>query len=246
MATSETSRRVQRVRYELRRREVEVVRIEPLGNSFVSITFHGEDLADFRSAGFDDHIKFIFNDENGEEVRRDYTPRRFDPTRRELTLEFALHGEGKACNWARQATPGQKAIIGGPRGSMIVAPDYDWHLLVGDDSALPAISRRVEELPAGVQVLVVVALADATSRRQFHTDTNLQVQWLDDANALADAVRALPLPAGEGFAWGGGEATSMKALREVLVQDKQHPTADMRVAAYWRQGDSDYHEELTI
>ena len=152
MAFPETSRRVERVRYELRRREVEVTAVDAIGDSFARITFHGEELADFQSAGFDDHIKFIFEDEDGELVRRDYTPRAFDRDKRELTLEFALHGEGRACAWARAARPGQRAVIGGPRGSRIVPMDYDWHLLVADNSGLPAIARRLEELPANTQV----------------------------------------------------------------------------------------------
>lgn len=244
MASSETNRRVERVRYELRRREVEVVRVETVGNSFARITFYSEELADFQSAGFDDHVKFIFEDENGELVRRDYTPRAFNRDKRELTLEFALHGDGQACAWARSAKPGQRAVIGGPRGSRIVPKDYDWHLLVADDSGLPAIARRLEELPAGTHVMVI-AVAEAAYQSQLTSFAELQVHWVNDAAALAPAVSALDLPAGEGFAWGAGEASAMKAVRQVLVEEKQHPTVAMRVAAYWRQGASDFHEELT-
>lgn len=244
MTSPQPHRRVQRVRYELRRREVEVARVESLGDGFARITFRGEELADFQSAGFDDHIKFIFDDASGETVRRDYTPRAFDRDKRELTVEFALHGSGKACAWARSAKPGQRAVIGGPRGSRIVPMDYDWHLLVGDDSALPAISRRLEELPAGARVLVV-AVAEAGYQSHLDSAADVEVRWVDRAEALAPAISELALPTGEGFAWGAGEASAMKALREVLVQEKQHPTTAMRVAAYWRQGASDFHEELT-
>ncbi|AHL75452.1 FAD-binding protein [Stutzerimonas stutzeri] len=244
MSSLETRHHIQRVRYELRRREVEVIRVEPLGRSFARITFRGEELADFESAGFDDHIKFIFEDGDGESVRRDYTPRAFDRDKRELMLEFALHGSGKACAWARAAKPGQKAVIGGPRGSRIVPMDYDWHLLVGDDSAMPAIARRLEELPADAHVLVI-AVAKANDRPPLSSAAQVQVQWVEHADALAPAVSALVLPAGDGFAWGAGEASAMKAVRQVLVHEKQHPTSAMRVAAYWRQGSSDFHEELT-
>jgi len=145
--------RVQRVRHELKRRDVAVARVEPLGGDFVAVTFAGDDLADFVSASFDDHVKFML----GEDVRRDYTPRRYDRAARELTIEFALHGDGKASAWARQAQVGQRAAIGGPRGSMIIPADYGWHLLAGDTTALPAIRRRMEELPAGVRAIVIIA-----------------------------------------------------------------------------------------
>lgn len=244
MDSTPVQRRVQRVRHELRSRPVQVSHIESLGESFASITFSGEALADFHSASFDDHIKFIFDSPAGEPVRRDYTPRRFDAHKRELTIEFALHGEGLASDWAQQATVGQAAVIAGPRGSMIVPLDYDWHLLVGDASALPAISRRLEELPAGSRALVLVEMADPAARRGFDTRAQLDLAWLDNAEQLVAAVEALQLPEGEGFAWAAGEASAMKRIRTLLVEAKGLPKEAMRVAAYWRHGAAGFHEEL--
>lgn len=238
-------RRVQRVRHELRRREVQVTRVEQLGNAFVSITFAGDQLADFTSASFDDHVKFIFDDCAGNLVRRDYTPRRFDPAKRELTLEFALHGDGRACSWAKRATLGLPAIIGGPRGSMIIPLDYDWHLLIGDASALPAIARRLEELPAGSRVQVMLLAGAAADRRELACAAPLQLHWFEDGEALLAAVTALQLPVGEGFAWAAGEASLMKDIRRLLVNTHGHPKEAMRVAAYWRLGAEGFHEELT-
>ncbi|WP_236206789.1 siderophore-interacting protein [Pseudomonas tohonis] len=236
------TRRVQRVRHELRRRELDVLRVERISPHFMSVTFGGDALADFVSASFDDHIKFMFVDGQGELVRRDYTPRRFDPERRELTLEFALHGEGGACEWAERAQVGDSALIGGPRGSMIIPMDYDWHLLVGDSSALPAIHRRLEELPAGARVSAIVQLAEA-DRRDLRSAASLDLRWVDTPEELVAAVQALPLPAGEGYAWGAGEHGMMTRVRALLVE-KGQPKEAMRVAAYWRQGFSDHHEDL--
>lgn len=244
MSLTTPQRRVQRVRHELRRREVQVTRIERLGSGFVAITFGGDDLADFLSASFDDHIKFMF-EVDGEVVRRDYTPRRFDAERRELTIEFALHGDGQACAWAQRAALGQPAVIGGPRGSMIVPLDYDWHLLIGDETALPAITRRLEELRAATRALVLLQLHEPADLRPLSSAAELQVRTFGDAQALLAAVQALALPTGEGFAWAAGEASVMKRIRALLVQDKGHPKEAMRVAAYWREGARGFHEELT-
>src|SRR6185369_9649473 len=104
-----------------------------------------------------------------EPVRRDYTPRRYDAAAGELTIEFALHGDGPAARWAAQAAPGQRATIGGPRGSFVIPLDYDWHLLVGDESAMPAIARRLEELPAGATAIVILQVRDAADRRALQT-----------------------------------------------------------------------------
>ncbi|OWJ93249.1 NADPH-dependent ferric siderophore reductase [Pseudomonas sp. A46] len=245
MESRRPQRRVQRVRHELCRRDVQVARIEPVGTAFLAVTFTGEALADFVSLGFDDHVKFIFENADGETLMRDYTPRHFDREKRELTLEFALHGDGDASNWAEAATPGQSAIIGGPRGSMVVPVDFEWHLLVGDSSALPAIHRRLEELPAEARVIVVALATEPGERREMSTAAQLDLHWVASNDALIDRLRELPLPSGEGFAWGAGEAATMKRLRGVLVDEKRHPKDAMRVAAYWRQGAAGFHEELT-
>jgi NADPH-dependent ferric siderophore reductase len=239
-----SSRRVQRVRHELKRRDVQVRRVDDLGPHLRSITFGGEALADFISASFDDHVKFMFDAGGSEPVRRDYTPRRFDREARELTIEFALHGDGPAARWASQAAPGHSASIAGPRGSFIVPIDYDWHLLAGDETALPAIARRLEELPAGTRAIVMVQMPDAADRRALASDAAVELSWVADEAELLAAVRALQLPPGEGYAWCAGEAGAMAALRRVLVDEKGHDRHAIRAAAYWKRGASAHHENL--
>jgi NADPH-dependent ferric siderophore reductase len=236
--------RVQRVRHELRRRELRVSRVEPLGAGFVAITFGGEELAGFVSLSFDDHLKFMAPGPGHEPARRDYTPRRYDAARQELTIEFALHGHGPASDWARQAAPGQTATIGGPRGSMIIPTDHDWHLLAGDETALPAIHRRLEELPAGTRACVLVQVRSAADERAFDSAAQLQLQWVHTPEAWLAALRALRLPAGEGYAWCAGEARQMRQAREILLQQHALPRHAMRVSAYWKEGAADFHETL--
>jgi NADPH-dependent ferric siderophore reductase len=233
---------VRRVRHELKLRELTVSRIERLGDGFVAITFAGEALADFTSLSFDDHVKFMFPDAEGEQVRRDYTPRRFSREALELTIEFALHGDGQASNWARNAVVGQRALVGGPRGSMIVPLELDWHLLMGDATALPAIARRLEELPGGSRAVVRVH-AEPADRRDFAGAADVDVRWFDTPEALVADLQALALPAGRGFAWGGGEASMMARVRQVL-NGKGVPREATRVSAYWKQGVAEHHENL--
>jgi NADPH-dependent ferric siderophore reductase len=233
---------IERVRHDLKMRDVEVVRIDQLSPGFAAITFKGEALADFISLSFDDHVKFMFDGADGQQVRRDYTPRRFDPEARELTLEFALHGHGGAAEWARNASVGQRAIVGGPRGSMILPLEMDWHLLIGDDSALPAITRRLEELPEGARAQVVI-LAAAADRRGFFTSANADIHWVESGDALIEVLNGLPLQPGAGIAWGGGEAALMVRVRQLLL-DKGLPRQATRVSAYWKHGVPDHHEHL--
>ena len=239
MNTPTTLRRVERVRHELKRRELTVQAVETLTPHFRRITFTDDSLSDFVSASFDDHIKVFVDD-----ARRDYTPRSFDNAARELVIEFALHGDGPAADWAASAVPGDTLAIGGPKGSLIVPLDYDWHLLAGDETALPAVARRLEELPAGAKAIVVLKAEDAADRRAFATSADVALTWVATDAQLLDTVRALTLPAGDGYAWCAGEAACMAALRRELVEVKGHPGEAIRAAAYWKRGAQGHHENL--
>jgi NADPH-dependent ferric siderophore reductase len=232
-------RRVERVRHELKRRHLTVSAVEQLTPHFRRITFTDESLGDFVSASFDDHIKVFVG-----EARRDYTPRSFDNAARELVIEFALHGDGPAADWAAQAAPGHTLAIGGPKGSMIVPLDYDWHLLAGDETAFPAVARRLEQLPAGARAIVILQAADAADRRVFASAADVTLQWVASDAELLAAVRALALPDGDGYAWCAGEAACMAALRRELVDVKGHPRDAIRAAAYWKRGATGHHENL--
>ncbi len=239
-----TARRVQRVRHELKRRELQVTRVETISPHFRRVTFRGDALADFVSASFDDHIKLILAAGSDTPVMRDYTPRRFDTVARELDIEFALHGDGPAADWAAHAQVGQRVTIGGPRGSFIVPTDFGWHLLIGDETALPAVARRLAELPAGTRAIVRMAVADQADRRLLPSGADVDLLWTDSESELLTAVRTLALPAGDGYAWCAGEATTMAELRRVLVDDKGHDRHAIRAAAYWKRGAVAHHENL--
>jgi NADPH-dependent ferric siderophore reductase len=244
MPLSPSARRIERVRHELVRREVRVSRISSNSPGFLSLTFQSDSLAGFTSLSFDDHVKFIITDASGETHRRDFTPIAYNAATRELTLEFALHAHGPACDWARHAKIGDAAVIGGPKGSMIIPLDYDWHLLAGDGSAMPAMRRRLQELPAGARVTVLAAVPSVEDQVPFDTQAHVDVRWLSNAADLVQALRNVALPAGEGFAWCAGEASVMAKVREVLLTERTLPREATRISAYWKAGASDFHETL--
>lgn len=243
--------RVQRVRHELRRRQCTVRRVERLGPGFARVQLAGEALRSFTSLSFDDHVRIFLpqpagSQGSGRPTIRNYTPRAFDAQAGTLDLEFALHSDGPASNWAAGVRPGDPLEIGGPRGSVIIPADFDWHLLAGDETALPAIARRVEELPAGTPVTAWITVRDPADRRVLSTRANLSVHWLDGrrAGALAGAAQTWTLPPGEGFAWAAGEATEIAMLRQLLVGHLGLHKARVRASAYWKLGRDDHHEAL--
>jgi len=236
--------RIRRVRQEPRRRQLHVLRAETLSPNARSITFGGDDLADFVSHAFDDHVKvFLPAPDGGDPIARDYTPRRFDAEARELCIEFALHGDGPAARWAQAAQAGDRLAVGGPRGSFIVPDDLDWYLLVGDSSSLPAILRRLEELPARTQVQAIVQM-DVADQRTLPDAAQSRLCWMPDATATRLAVQAWQPPTGTGFAWCAGEAAQMRELRRMLVEDKGVEHHAVRAAAYWKRGAPGHHERL--
>ena len=244
MMQTTLSRRIHRVRHDLLRRELTVSRIEAISPGFISVTLTGASLDSFDTLSFDDHVKLMIESGVFGLQRRDYTPRRFNRESRELTLEFALHGSGPASEWAQSARVGQPLTVGGPRGSMVIPTDYHWHLLVGDATALPAIHRRLEELPADAHAIAVVKVNDRADRRSISSQARLDLRWVEDDQELLRTLRALNLPAGEGFAWAAGEAALMRDVRDIVLNEHRVPPGNARVSAYWKRGAVSYHDSL--
>lgn len=260
MSNTETSAIMQRVRHEFRSRHVQLLAREQISPGFIRLTVGGPELAGFVSAGFDDHAKLILPQagldkpnlpqmvdgrphiEGERPTMRDYTPLNYDASNHTLQLEFAEHGTGPAVEWARTAAIGQWLGLAGPRGSLVVPAELDWHVLLGDESALPAMERRLAELPAGSRVIVRAQVSNPADQRDWSSAATLDLQWVD---SLAAAVDALELPEGEGFVWAAGENRAMADLRKrILVKPGAHPKR-MRIASYWKQGEAGHHEELS-
>ncbi|AGT10708.1 siderophore-interacting protein [Paracoccus aminophilus] len=246
---------ITRHRHETRRRSLTITEIFRLTPNMIRVELAGEDLADFISLGADDHIK-IFPEGAGDGAEmRDYTPRRYDNAAQSLTVDFAVHGEGSpdqgpATRWVMTAAPGDRLEIGGPRGSAVVAPVFDWYLLIGDETALPAIGRRAEELEAGVRVLTLAAVDSAADEQVFETRASHEPHWvhrpLDQAHEpgpLLDALAGLALPEGRGFVWIAAEASVTRALRAQIFE-RGHPKEWVKAAGYWVRGAADTTEKF--
>lgn len=221
-----------------------VARIERPTPGFVRLTLVGSALEGFQSLSFDDHVKLMLAQPDGSLQMRDITPRAFDAGRLELQIEIALHGHSPASSWAARVQVGEAVEIGGPRGSMIIPLDHAWHLLAGDASALPAIARRLEELPVGSRAIVLVHVDDELDERPLPSAAAVRVQWVRSADAWLRALQAEVLPPGDGFVWCAGEAKVMAQARELLVTHHRQPREAMRVVAYWKQGAPAFHEPL--
>lgn len=242
--------RIERVRHELKRRSLVVSGIERVTPGMLRITLSGEDLADFVSLGADDHIKIFVSGADGTVEHRDYTPRRYDTGACTLVLDFALHEAGPVTAWAMNAAVGDHLEIGGPRGSAVVSGDFKRWLLIGDETALPAIGRRIEETPAGHQVTSIAVVTGPQERQDFRTEASLETHWayrpLDAAHdpaALLAVVRQVPLEPGT-FVWIAAEAAVTRAIRTHFVEERGLPLTWLKASGYWVKGKADSTEKF--
>lgn len=236
-----------RHRHETRRRNLKVEEVICLTPNMRRIILGGEDLDGFVSLGADDHIKLFFDEhKDGKTNMRDYTPRGYDPEARRLTLDFALHEAGPATHWALNAEIGDDLQIGGPRGSAVVAPIFDWYLLIGDETALPAMGRWVEEAQADQKLITLGLITGSAEEQVFKTAATHDAIWAyRDATCAADpiavlpAVEALALPSGKGFIWIAAEAGVARAIRDHFLNTRAHPPHHLKAAGYWLKGKAD-------
>ncbi|MDO6459367.1 siderophore-interacting protein [Granulosicoccaceae sp. 1_MG-2023] len=241
---------IERIRHELRMRTLTVSEARYLTPNMIRICLTGPELAGFTSLSPDDHVKIFLPDGDGQELqKRDFTPRYYDPQSMTLTLDFVAHEGGPATRWAQQASVGQQLQLGGPRASQCLSGDIRRWLLIGDETALPAIGRRIEELPAGVSVTSLVAVPSAADEQRWQTRAALSAHWLHrDLHEAADAapflrqLGTLALEAGT-FVWIAGEAAMVKAVRRYLINERGHDKAWLKAAGYWKQGVADSNEK---
>ncbi|WP_085580122.1 MULTISPECIES: siderophore-interacting protein [unclassified Pseudomonas] len=252
--TEVTAPAIHRVMHEIKRRHLQVLRVVDLTPRMRRITLGGPELAGFVSLGTDDHVKLLFP-QNAEQAAaletlvlgagkdgpmpemRDYTPRRYDLDSLELDIDFVLHGDGPASTWAEQAKPGQFLHIGGPRGSMIVPDIFDSYLLIGDETALPAIARRLEGLAANRKALVVVEVENGKEQQTLESPAQVNVIWVlreGGKDNLLATVRQLQVPKDNLYAWVATETKVSRQIRRVLLDDHGLDEQFVKAVGYWR------------
>lgn len=248
-----TAKTIERVMHPIARRCLTVARVADITPRMRRVTFTGESLEGFVSAAADDHIKLFFarnEDEqrrlddflagrNGERpLTRDYTPSRYDPQTGELDVDFVLHGDGPAATWASQAQEGQQLYISGPRSSLVVADIFDVYLLIGDETALPAIGRWLESLPPGRTATVLVEIENEAEKQHLPSAADVELRWLVRGElSLIDAARALRTPEGEVYAWVACEANQSRKVRRLLIDEHGIDEERIKAAGYWRRND---------
>ncbi len=140
-------------------------------------------------------------DESVRNPIRTYTVREVDQARHTVTVDFVCHGDaGPASRWARAAQPGDEIILVGPdarspqsRLGIDFRPGSSQHiLLVGDETAAPAICSILECLPAAQDVSAFIEVPRSADVLPIAGVHSKNVTWLPRGH---DRVGELVVPA---------------------------------------------------
>ncbi|MGW3288869.1 siderophore-interacting protein [Streptomyces sp. NPDC001002] len=248
---------------------LEVRRRELLTPGFASVTLGGPALRDLVVAGGDQAVRLFFPREGQTALRmptvsndawiaqllllpksvrpwvRNLTIRRVRPADDEIDIEFALHGDSPMASWARRAEPGDPAGIFDV-GTMYRLPEHaEGQLLVGDETALPAILSILDGTPPSLPTDVYLEVATAADIRSLDVPAGVRVHWFsrDDeelrpGTSTLDALRDASLPSGRFYTWVAGESRLATTVRRHLVNDRGVPKRDISFFGYWRLGRS--------
>jgi len=223
------------------RMQLEVVGSRPLSPGMQRLVLTAPELATLEYRPGQDVMLMVAVD-GDRPVRRRYTIRALDPARRLLTLDIVRHAGGPGERWVAAARPGDRVEGIGPRGKIFLAPDADWHLFAGDESALPAFFAMAGAVPAGRRALLILEVPSPEDEQDLATRADAEVTWLHrqgrpagDAAALEAAVGEVALPAGHGHAYLAGEAKVVLALRDA-VRARGLAPEQVSPKAYWGRG----------
>jgi NADPH-dependent ferric siderophore reductase len=243
----------------------QVVRAEWLNPTMVRVVLGGPDFANFTANEYTDaYVKVVFPrpgvvypvpldmkvirdsmPSSDWPQQRTYTVRAWNPQALELTIDFVVHGDdGLAGPWAAAAKPGDSVTILGPGGGYAPDPAADWHLLIGDESAVPAISTALERLGPNAVGHAVIEVDTPEQEQQLTGPVGVQLTWVNRGSralgeGLVESVAALTFPSGTVHAFVHGEAGLVRELRRLLKVERGIPQSQLSISGYWRHGATD-------
>lgn len=236
----------------------DVVALTP---NMIRIVFGGEDLRRFVSSGDPDERLVVVLPRAGEReapvpIRQDdgtldypvedepemrsYTVRRVDAATGELVIDFVRHEGGVAATWAIQARVGDVVYLSPASGWYRPPADTTWQLLMADMTALPALGRILEELPAQQRAVVLAEVTEPSDSQRIETAADTTVSWLPGSgnghapSRLLQALQDIELPEGPGYLWFAGEAAESRAVRKYVRRELGWPTERFTIIGYWR------------
>lgn len=195
---------------------------------------------------FEPEYKFAYPEDAPPYEVKAYTIRRYDLENQELWLEIALHDKGHGDFWGKNAQPGQTVLVAGAWGSYVYEGTMDHLVLIGDETALPAISNTVETQPWAPAITVVAEVRDENEHLDLRAPENvdLTVHWVHRGDAtpgkndvLINGVREHITHIPNALYWGMGESSTMREIRRMLVNEMGVHRKALTMGGYWKRED---------
>lgn len=230
-------REVQTIMHEIIKRNLTIKSVQLLNSKIKKITLTGKELEGFKSLAPDDSVKVFIKSNSGEEIKRSYTPVRYDAEMGELDLVFFLHGNGPMSRWAINAASGDKVTIGGPKGSRVVPYDFEWYLMIADETGIPSILRRLNEMPSSSRALIFLEVESRELRVELPLQEHMKVVWVyrSQGDNLIKSIDETIFPTGDFFTWVALEhSLSKRVVDELLVHKSAHENW-IKSKGYWVQ-----------
>jgi NADPH-dependent ferric siderophore reductase len=239
----------------------EVVETTPITPHLIRVVVTGDDLQGFPAGDFTDHYVKLQLPPPGADYeapfdpagikatrpkemwfrQRTYTVRDWDAEGNRLTIDFVHHGDvGLAGPWAANARPGDLLQLVGPGGGYSPSPAADWHLLVGDQAVIPAVSVALGRIPEGVPVHVFLEVEDEAEEVPLESPGELSLNWLhrggdnDGRSLLPETVSRFSFPEGEVHAFVHGEAGMVREVRKHLILERDVSKEALSATGYWK------------
>ena len=184
---------------------------------------------------------------------RTMTVRYVDVAAREIAVDVSVHGRhGVAGAWAASVQPGQPAYLMGPSGAYRPDPAADWHLLAGDETAIPAIAAALEALPANAIGKVFIEVAGPEDEIPLTAPESVEVSWVyrggradlvpedraGDFAPLIEAVTTAEWLPGQVHVFIHGEAQAVMHNLRPYIRKERGVDAKWAssISGYWRRG----------
>ncbi len=194
--------------------------------------------------GMASYLKFLTSPSGNRPIFRSYTVRELRPAMAELDIDFVVHGDvGVAGPWALRARPGDEvALIDQGRG-FDPLDDVDYHVLAGDESALPAILGILRDLPRDAKGVAIIEVPDLEDMQPTSLPTDFEISWLAREGSRAP-IGAAALDALRAFVPDRPETLSAYVVgeRTLATEGRRHlvsvgvPKNRISFVGYWRAG----------
>lgn len=224
------------------------------------VVFNGDDLGDFPHDCASGYIKILFSPDGkaltektqvealspARPLMRTYSIRAFHPEQQAMTVDFVLHkdSDGPASKWAQSSKSGDSLVIGGPGPVKLVNNEADWFFIVGDMTALPALSCNLEQLPDSAKGYAFIEVMSELDIQDLKAPAGVSISWIINQGLkyperLLKAVYEAQWLAGKPYIWCACEFNAMRALRMYFKNDRKIESQNMYISSYWKSGNTE-------